>query len=75
MTIAQMPSAIGTDTTFPVGEAVVTTFEQNTYRNREEQFGEMVEAYSSIAYNTALRMLRNTALTRKTAPRCRCAVP
>ncbi len=61
MTIAQMPSAIGTDTTFPVEEAVVTTFERYTYRTTEEQFGEMVEAYSGIAYNIALRMLRNPA--------------
>ncbi len=64
MMIAQMPRAIGADTTF-LREAVVTSFEQKFYRTREqqldEQFSEMVEAYSSMAYNIALRMLRNTA--------------
>jgi len=62
--IAQMPRAIGADTTF-LREAVVTSFEQKFYRTREqqldEQFSEIVEAYSSMAYNIALRMLRNTA--------------
>ncbi len=62
--IAQMPRAIGADTTF-LEKAVVTTFEQKTYRTSEErleeQFSEMVEAYSGMAYNIALRMLRNTA--------------
>ena len=62
--IAQMPRAIGADTTF-LEEAVVTPFEQKTYsaseERLEEQFSEMVEAYSSMAYNIALRMLRNTA--------------
>ncbi len=65
MTIAQMPRAIGSETTSLEEEAVVTTLEQKTYRTRgqqlEEQFNEMVEAYSSMAYNIALRMLRNTA--------------
>lgn len=65
MTIAQMPRAIGSGTTFLEREAVVTTLEQKTFRTREkqleEQFDEMVEAYSSMAYNIALRMLRNTA--------------
>ena len=64
MMIAQMPRAIGADATF-LGEAVVTSFEPKTYRSREEQleeqFSGMVEAYSSMAYNIALRMLRNTA--------------
>ena len=64
MMIAQMPRAIGADTTF-LEEAVVTGFEQKFYRTREqqleEQFSEMVEEYSSMAYNIALRMLRNTA--------------
>jgi RNA polymerase sigma-70 factor (ECF subfamily) len=64
MMIAEMPRAIGADTTF-LEEAVVTSFEQKSHRNREEQFedqfSEMVEAYSSMAYNIALRMLRNTA--------------
>ena len=64
MMIAEMPRAIGADTTF-LEEAVVTSFEQKLYRTREqqleEQFSEMVEAYSSMAYNIALRMLRNTA--------------
>ncbi len=64
MMIAQMPRAIGADTTF-LEEAVVTSFEQKFYRTGEqqldEQFSEMVEAYSSMAYNIALRMLRNTA--------------
>jgi RNA polymerase sigma-70 factor (ECF subfamily) len=62
--ISQMPRAIGADTTF-LEEAVVTSFEQKTYsaseERLEEQFSEMVEAYSSMAYNIALRMLRNTA--------------
>ncbi len=62
--IAQMPRAIGADTTF-LEKAVVTTFEQKTYptseERLEEQFSEMVEAYSGMAYNIALRMLRNTA--------------
>ena len=65
MTIAQMPRAIGSGTTFLEEEAVVTTFEQKTFRTREkqleEQFNEMVETYSSMAYNIALRMLRNTS--------------
>ena len=64
MMIAQMPRAIGADTTF-LGEAVMTSFEQKSYRTREErleeQFSEIVEAYSNMAYNIALRMLRNTA--------------
>ena len=63
--IAEMPRAIGFDATFLEEAAVVTTFEQKTYRTREEQleeqFTEIVEAYSSIAYNIALRMLRNPA--------------
>ncbi len=63
--IAQMPRAIGSETTFLEEEAVVTSFEQKFYRTREqqldEQFSEMVEAYSGMAYNIALRMLRNTA--------------
>ena len=63
--IARAPSAKGTDTTFLREEAAVRTFGQRTYRTREqqleEQFSEMVEAYSSMAYNIALRMLRNTA--------------
>ncbi len=62
--IAEMPRAIGAGATFP-GEAVATSFEQQIYRSREEQleeqFSEMVEAYSSMAYNIALRILRNTA--------------
>jgi len=62
--IAQMPRAIGADATF-LEEAVVTPFEQKTYSASEEQldeqFSEMVEAYSSMAYNIAFRMLRNTA--------------
>ncbi len=62
--IAQMPRAIGAATTF-LEKAVVTTFEQKTYptseERLEEQFSEMVEAYSGMAYNIALRMLRNTA--------------
>ena len=65
MTIAQMPSAIGADTTFLGEAAVVTTFEQKTFYTKEtqleEEFNEMVEAYSGMAYNIALRMLRNTA--------------
>ena len=65
MMIAQMPTAIGSGTTFLDEEAVVTTFEQKTFRTMEkqleEQFNGMVEAYSSMAYNIALRMLRNTA--------------
>ena len=52
MTIAQMPRAIGSEAT-------------KTYPSREkqleEQFNEVVEAHSSMAYNIALRMLRNTA--------------
>ena len=52
MTIAQMPRTIGSEA-------------RKTYRSREkqleEQFNEMVEAYSGMAYNIALRMLRNTA--------------
>ena len=64
MMIAQMPRAIGAETTF-LGEAVMTSFEQKSYRTREErleeQFSEIVEAYSNMAYNIALRMLRNTA--------------
>ncbi len=64
MMIAEMPRAIGPDTTF-LEKAVVTTFEQQIYRSREEQleeeFSEMAEAYSGMAYNIALRMLRNTA--------------
>ncbi len=64
MMIAEMPRAIGPDTTF-LEKAVVTTFEQQIYRSREEQleeeFSEMVEAYSGKAYNIALRMLRNAA--------------
>ena len=63
--IAEMPRAIGFDATFLEEAALVTTFEQKTYRTREEQleeqFTEIVEAYSSIAYNIALRMLRNPA--------------
>ena len=63
--IAEMPRAIGFDATFLEEAAVVTTFEQKTYRTREEQleeqFTEIVEAYSSIANNIALRMLRNPA--------------
>ncbi len=64
MMIAEMPRAIGPDTTF-LEKAVVTTLEQQIYRSREEQleeeFSEMVEAYSGMAYNIALRMLRNAA--------------
>jgi len=63
--IAQMPRAIGSETTFLEEEAVGTTLEQKTYRTMEkqleEQFSEMVEAYSGMAYNIALRMLRNAA--------------
>ena len=63
--IAEMPRAIGFDATFLGEAAEVTTFEQKTYRTREEQleeqFTEIVEAYSSMAYNIALRMLRNPA--------------
>ncbi len=63
--IAQMPRAIGFDATFPGEAAMVTPFEQKTYsaseERLEEQFSEMVEEYSSMAYNIALRMLRNTA--------------
>ena len=55
MMIAQMPNATGSDTTFPEEEAAVRTFGQRTYRTREqqleEQFNEVVEAYSSMAYN------------------------
>ena len=61
MTIAQMTSAIGSDTTFLEEGTVATTFEQKTYLTREEQFGEILETYSGRAYNIALRMLRNTA--------------
>lgn len=61
MTTAQMPSAIGSDTTFLEEGAVATAFEQKTYLTREEQFGEILETYSGRAYNIALRMLRNTA--------------
>lgn len=61
MTIAQMPSAVGSDTTFLEEGAVATAFEQKTYLTREEQFGEILETYSGRAYNIALRMLRNTA--------------
>ena len=61
MMIAQMPSAIGSDTTFVGEEAVVTTFDQKTDLTREERFSEMVEAYYGSAYNIALRMLRNPA--------------
>ena len=63
--IAQMPRAIGSDATSLEKGAAATTLEQKTYPTREkqleEQFNEMVEAYSTMAYNIALRMLRNTA--------------
>ena len=62
--ISQMPRAIGADATF-LEKAVMTSFEQKSHRSREaqleKQFSEMVEEYSSMAYNIALRMLRNTA--------------
>ncbi len=65
MMIAEMPRAIGPGATFPGEAATVTPFEQKTYsaseERLEEQFSEMVEAYSGMAYNIALRMLRNTA--------------
>ena len=63
--IAEMPRAIGFDATFLEAAAVVTTFEQKTFYTKEtqleEEFNEMVEAYSGMAYNIALRMLRNPA--------------
>ena len=65
MTIAQMPRATGSEATFLGKGAAGTTLEQKTSRAREdhweEQFNEMVEAYSGMAYNIAIRMLRNTA--------------
>ena len=65
MMVAQMPRATESRTTFLEEEAAVTTLEQKTYRawedQFEDQFSERVEAYSGMAYNIALRMLRNTA--------------
>ena len=61
MMIAQMPTNIVSDTDFFEEEASARTLKQNASRTREEEFSDMLETYSGMAYNIALRMLHNPA--------------
>lgn len=61
MMIAQMHTNIVPDTDFLEGEHSATSLKRDASRAKEEEFSDLLETYSGMAYNIALRMLHNPA--------------